>query len=272
MAHWRVQRALGVAVLLCAVASTARSQASSKAGATAGSGNGSNDALGAMQQSLEAQQVAIEAFRDEAASEWGREQGESIARQVGGLQGRGAAGLEKASAGVGEASTKGGQIKQTDGLAFFTFPWPGSLPLAMPNVQVAGEDCEALGKGEVDKLVESAAAKHGIAPQLLRSVMKQESAFKPCALSVAGAMGLMQIMPETAELLGLKDAFDPEQNVDAGAKFLKMMLERFGGDVAMALGAYNAGPEAVTKAGGVPPIQETLEYVSKILGEAPIAY
>ena len=115
-------------------------------------------------------------------------------------------------------------------------------------------------------------SKHGINSDLLRSVMKQESAFKPCALSTAGAMGLMQIMPETADMLHLDDAFDPARNVDAGAKFLKMMLDRFGGDVPLALAAYNAGPGAVDKAGGVPPIAETLQYLTNILGDLPVAY
>lgn len=218
-----------------------------------------------MEESLAEQQAAVEAFREKLQSDSWRQQRESIGRQAGGVEhSAGTAGTQAS----GSTTEKGAGT----GSAFFTMPWPGSLPLTMPNVQVAGEECEALGKGEVDRLVGSAAAKHGLAPELLRSVMKQESAFKPCALSVAGAMGLMQIMPDTAELLGLKDPFDPDQNVDAGAKFLKMMLERFGGDVAMALGAYNAGPEAVTKAGGVPPIAETLQYVSNILGDLPIAY
>jgi soluble lytic murein transglycosylase-like protein len=155
---------------------------------------------------------------------------------------------------------------------FFTLPWPGSLPLTMPNVQISGDACAALGEGEVNRLVVTAAGKHGVSADLLRSVMKQESAFKPCALSSAGAMGLMQIMPETADLLHLDDPFDPAGNVDAGAKFLKMMLDRFGGDVALALAAYNAGPGTVERAQGVPPISETLQYVSSILGDLPVAY
>ncbi len=153
-----------------------------------------------------------------------------------------------------------------------TLPWPGTLPLAVPNVQMPNVSCDALEEREVNKLVQGAASKHGLDSVLLRSVMKQESAFKPCALSVAGAMGLMQIMPETAEMLHLEDPFDPAKNVDAGATFLKTMLDRFGGDVAMALAAYNAGPTTVDKAGGIPPIAETLHYVSNILGELPIAY
>jgi soluble lytic murein transglycosylase-like protein len=107
---------------------------------------------------------------------------------------------------------------------------------------------------------------------LLRSVMRQESGFKPCAVSVAGAMGLMQIMPGTAEMLKLDDPFDPQKNVDAGASFLKMMLDRYQGNVTLALGAYNAGPGSVDKAGGVPPIAETMQYITNILGDLPLAY
>ena len=82
----------------------------------------------------------------------------------------------------------------------------------------------------------------------------------------------MQIMPETAQTLQLDDPFDAAQNVDAGAKFLKKMLDRYQGDVAMALGAYNAGPGRVDKAGGVPAIPETIDYVEKVLGGMPLAY
>ncbi len=127
-------------------------------------------------------------------------------------------------------------------------------------------------KTEVDKLVQAAARKQGIEPELLKSVMRQESAFKPCAVSTAGAMGLMQIMPETADTLGLDDPFDPEKNTEAGAQFLKMMLDRYQGNVAMALGAYNAGPGKVDKAGGVPPISETMQYVSNILRSLSLVY
>ena len=83
---------------------------------------------------------------------------------------------------------------------------------------------------------------------------------------------MMQIMPDTASMLGLDDPFDPAKNVDAGAKFLKMMLDRYQGDIPMALGAYNAGPGRVDKAGGVPPINETLQYITNILRSLPAVY
>lgn len=155
---------------------------------------------------------------------------------------------------------------------FFAVPWPSSTPPVVPNVQMMDDSCQALGKSDVDQLIEGASKKHGVDVDLLRSVMRQESGFKPCAVSVAGAMGLMQIMPGTAEMLKLDDPFDPQKNVDAGASFLKMMLDRYQGNVTLALGAYNAGPGSVDKAGGVPPIAETMQYITNILGDLPLAY
>jgi soluble lytic murein transglycosylase-like protein len=221
-----------------------------------------------MQQSLLQQQAAIDALRDNAQSNSLNQQRESVAKQFQALQPQSI----RAQTAPPEGAPAAAEASASKSTGFFTVPWPGTLPLSMPNVQVANDSCDALGHGEVDRLIQTAAAKHGLDSSLLRSVVKQESAFKPCALSVAGAMGLMQIMPETAEMLHLDDPFDPEKNVDAGAKFLKTMLDRFGGDVALALAAYNAGPGTVDKAGGVPPIAETLQYVSNILGELPIAY
>lgn len=222
----------------------------------------------AMQQSLEQQQAALEAFRENVQSTSLRQQHESTIQQVEPLQPHTSPVAMIAS----RPSPSAQQVNTSKPSDFFTLPWPGSLPLSMPNVQVATDSCDALGGSEVNKLVQSAAGKHGLSPDLLRSVMKQESAFKPCALSTAGAMGLMQIMPETADQLHLDDPFDPPSNVDAGAKFLKMMLDRFGGDVPLALAAYNAGPGAVERAGGVPPISETVQYLANILGDLPVAF
>lgn len=125
--------------------------------------------------------------------------------------------------------------------------------------------CEPLPLEVWTPLVRSAAEREGLSAELLAAVIRQESAFRACAVSPRGAMGLMQLMPATAQLLGVKDPFDPKENVDAGAKFLKMLLSRYGGNLALALGAYNAGPGRVDAAGGVPPIVETQDYVSDIL-------
>lgn len=100
---------------------------------------------------------------------------------------------------------------------------------------------------------------------LLRAVARRESAFKPCAVSPAGAMGLMQLMPETASMLGVEDPFDTAQSIFGGARFLRFLLDRFQNDLPLALAAYNAGPSAVDHYGGVPPYTETRDYVSSIL-------
>lgn len=125
--------------------------------------------------------------------------------------------------------------------------------------------CDPLPPDVWSPLVRQAAEREGVAVDLLTAVIQQESAFRPCAVSPKGAMGLMQLMPSTAALLGVKDPFDPKENVDAGTRFLKMLLDRYSGNLALALGAYNAGPGRVDAAGGVPPIPETQDYVKEIL-------
>jgi len=119
-----------------------------------------------------------------------------------------------------------------------------------------------------DAQISAAAAKHGIDPALLKGLIRQESNFDPNATSGAGAQGLTQLMPGTAAGLGVTDATDPAQAIDGGAKYLKQQLDRFGGDASKALAAYNAGPGAVAKYGGVPPYAETQNYVTKVLGYA----
>ncbi|MBI2688211.1 MAG: lytic transglycosylase domain-containing protein [Acidobacteria bacterium] len=115
-------------------------------------------------------------------------------------------------------------------------------------------------------IIDREAGKYKVDAKLVQAVIEAESAYSPCAVSPAGALGLMQLMPSTAESLQVADAFDPSQNITAGTRFLKQMLDRYGGDIAKALAAYNAGPARVDAAGGIPPIPETQEYVRKILG------
>ncbi len=100
---------------------------------------------------------------------------------------------------------------------------------------------------------------------LVRAVILAESAFDQRAVSRKGAMGLMQLMPETAGALAVSDPFDPEQNVRAGTRYLRQMLDAFSGSLELALAAYNAGPEAVRRFGGIPPYRETVEYVEKVM-------
>lgn len=128
-------------------------------------------------------------------------------------------------------------------------------------------DCAALNPFEASGMAESAAKNAGIDVNLLRAVATQESAWRPCAISVKGAQGLMQLMPATALDLGVRDPFDPAQNLAGGAALLKQLLLRYSGDLNRVLGAYNAGASRVDAADGVPAIPETMNYVEKILGK-----
>jgi hypothetical protein len=116
----------------------------------------------------------------------------------------------------------------------------------------------------VEAAIAAAAARHGVDPDLVRAVIKVESNFNPQAVSPKGAMGLMQLMPETARRLSVDHPFDPQENVDAGVRHLRTLLDDFGGDVRRSLAAYNAGETAVLRAGDVPDYAETRNYVKQI--------
>ena len=117
----------------------------------------------------------------------------------------------------------------------------------------------------LDEHVNRAGDANGVDADFIRSVIRAESGSNPKAVSRKGAQGLMQLMPATASKLGVKDSFDPEQNVNGGTQFLRELLEKYHGDAAKALAAYNAGPLRVQHYGGVPPFQETRQYVARVI-------
>ena len=126
---------------------------------------------------------------------------------------------------------------------------------------------------EIDGMIETHARSHGLDPELVRAVVFVESSYDPTARSTDGAMGLMQLMPETARSLEVDNPYDPDENLRGGTTYLRRMLDRFGGDLELALAAYNAGPQAVDRYRGLPPYPETHDYVDRVMrlfrGEAP---
>ena len=149
-------------------------------------------------------------------------------------------------------------------------PAPGSnevrpfFPEHLTRAITGVSDSSPAQSSPYDDLIEAAAAKHDLDPALVKAVIYAESGFRPNAVSNAGAEGLMQLMPGTSASLSVTDAFDPEANIEGGTRYLKKQMDRFG-DLNLALAAYNAGPAAVARYRGVPPVEETRSYINKVL-------
>lgn len=138
---------------------------------------------------------------------------------------------------------------------------------ALQNPSMAETKIYDASSQDIVKMLQFSAKQNGIDPKLAIAVAKNESGFSPGVVSPAGAIGVMQLMPETARGLGVKDPYDPRQNVDGGVRYLKQLLQTFGGDAEKAVAAYNAGPQAVEAYGGVPPYSETKNYVRKVMAD-----
>jgi hypothetical protein len=167
-----------------------------------------------------------------------------------------------------QAESVGRQV-QTLQEQYPTF-WRQTVPAGAPVPEAHSEpfeaaNCPPMPKMDLQAMVEREAKRNALSETLLHAVIEQESGTLPCAVSRKGAMGLMQLMPATAETLKVKDPFDPAENIAAGSRFLKSLLDRYQGDMAKALAAYNAGPGRVDRDGAVPDIPETQNYVGRIL-------
>ena len=126
--------------------------------------------------------------------------------------------------------------------------------------------CEPMAQPELSEMIDNVAREHSVDPALVREVARQESGFRPCVVSPKGAQGLMQLMPATQAQFEVRDPFDPQESLSAGARLLKQLLDRYHGDLALALSAYNAGMTRVDRTFSIPEIPETKDYVTNILG------
>ena len=143
-------------------------------------------------------------------------------------------------------------------------PYPEETQAAAVDVIVPETTGVLIGKTVYDPIIESASDRNGVPARLVKALIQVESAFQPRARSNKGAMGLMQLMPETARQYRARNPYDPAANIEAGTRHLRSLLDQF--ELPLALAAYNAGEAAVRKFGGIPPYDETQAYVSKILG------
>ncbi|MFH1061234.1 MAG: transglycosylase SLT domain-containing protein [Pseudomonadota bacterium] len=161
-------------------------------------------------------------------------------------------GLKRPSSQTSQAAKSAAQVAYTK----------SARPAAKTRTQTQAPAAASSAGGDYEELIQAAAQRHGVSPHLVKAVVTAESDFDPQVVSGAGAMGLMQLMPGTAKDLGVKDPFDPAQNIDGGTRYLAQMLERFDGDEKKALAAYNWGPGNVERGGRMP--AETRNYLQKV--------
>jgi soluble lytic murein transglycosylase-like protein len=167
------------------------------------------------------------------------------------------------------------QLSESAKPEWFTVSWPlaGAPPLKPVRAMVApfgAAVCDPVPEPELDTWAEQAASGAGVSADLVRAVARQESGYRPCAVSPKGAKGLMQLMPDTIAQFDVSDPFDPQQSISGGAKLLAQLLKRYEGDLRLVLSAYNAGTEAVDRYGGIPPFPETQNYVAQILSHLSV--
>jgi len=165
------------------------------------------------------------------------------------------------------AQQRGSVQRQARTAGASAIPWTAPTFAAGENRSIMFQPfCEPVPQSELSVMIENAANNHGVAPSVVREVARQESGFRPCAVSPKGAEGLMQLMPATQDQFQVIDPFNSMASLDAGTRLLKQLLDRYHGDLSLALSAYNAGAGTVDKAGGIPQIPETQNYVANILG------
>ena len=163
------------------------------------------------------------------------------------------------------------QVSGSPSNDFFSTPWADAPALPTPSRPVAEGNCEPLPVDQLRRLVVEASVREGINPMLVQAVIRRESGGKACAVSPKGAQGLMQLMPATQSDLGVRDPFDPAQNINAGARYLKQLMDRYKSDLRLTLAAYNAGPTNVDGWGGADldidaiPFPETRSFVEDVL-------
>lgn len=158
------------------------------------------------------------------------------------------------------------EIKQQSSNIYNNMP---TFPI-MPTNESVSSVGNAISPPQFDSVISQKANKYGIDEKLIHSVIKAESNYRANAKSGAGALGLMQLMPATARGLGVNNPLDPSQNIEGGTKYLSQMLDRYNGNIELALAAYNAGPGNVDKHQGIPPFEETQNYVQKKIGRANV--